>query len=124
MGAKSRFKRDFDPRLRQRADLDVKSRRAASSTWLSSPRWRGCSTRGGAETSKIAGDGNRAPTHAQKKSRFIAWFSLSMGGVLPTRLLDLMLLRLDGDGDLRQQEAARLLTETHVRGSPGATARR
>ncbi|MDV7396114.1 hypothetical protein RZS08_32275, partial [Arthrospira platensis SPKY1] len=34
------------------------------------------------------------------------------------------LLRLDGGGDLRQQEAARLLTETHVRGSPGATARR
>jgi hypothetical protein len=35
-----------------------------------------------------------------------------------------MLLRLDGDSDLRQQEAARLLTKSHVRGSPGATARR
>lgn len=34
------------------------------------------------------------------------------------------LLRLDRGGDLRQQEAARLLTETHVRGSPGAMARR
>ena len=38
--------------------------------------------------------------------------------------LTTMLLRLDGGGDLRQQEAARLLTKSHVRGSPGATARR
>jgi hypothetical protein len=35
---------------------------------------------------------NRAPTHAEKKSRFSARFSLSMGSVLSARLLDLMLL--------------------------------
>ena len=88
---KARLQCDFDPRLRQRADRDVKSRRAASSTWLSSPRWRGCSTGGGAESSEIENDGNRAPTHAEKKSRFSAGFSLSMGSVLSARLLDLML---------------------------------
>ena len=43
-----RLKRDFGLGLRQRADRDVESGRAASSTWLSSPRWRGGSTRGGA----------------------------------------------------------------------------
>ncbi len=46
---------------------------------------------GGAETSEIENDGNRAPTHAQKKSRFSAGFSLSIGSVLSARLLDLML---------------------------------
>lgn len=46
---------------------------------------------GGAETSEIENDGNRAPTHAEKKSRFSAGFSLSMGSVLSARLLDLML---------------------------------
>ena len=86
--AKARFKRDFDLGLRQRADRDVKSRRAASSTWISNPRWRGCSTGGGPETSEIAGGGNRAPRHVQKKSRLIARFSLNMGGALSARLLD------------------------------------
>lgn len=46
---------------------------------------------GRAESSEIENDGNRAPTHAQKKSRFSAGFSLSMGSVLSARLLDLML---------------------------------
>ena len=47
---------------------------------------------GGAESSEIENDGNRAPTHAEKKSRFSARFSLSMGTAMSARLLDLMLL--------------------------------
>ena len=43
---------------------------------------------GGAESSEIENDGNRAPTHAKKKSRFSAWFSLSVGSVLPARVID------------------------------------
>ena len=46
---------------------------------------------GGAESSEIENDGNRAPTHAEKKSRFSARFSLSMGTAMSARLLDLML---------------------------------
>lgn len=81
MGAKPRLKRDLSMPC-----ASVPTR------WLSRPRWRDCSTRGGGpETSEIAGGGNRAPTHAEKKSRFSARFSLSMGSVLSARLLDLML---------------------------------
>lgn len=50
-----RLKRDFGLGLRQRADRDVESGRAASSTWLSSPRWRGGSTKGGHRGSSLAG---------------------------------------------------------------------
>ena len=82
MGAKPRLKRDFDPRLRQRAERDVDFKSEVA---------RLLDKGGGPETSEIAGDGNRAPTHAEKKSRFSARFSLSMGSVLSARLLDLML---------------------------------
>ena len=45
--------------------------------------------RGGrAESSEIENDGNRAPPHPRKKFLLRMRFSLSMGGVLPTRLLD------------------------------------
>lgn len=57
MGAKPRLKRDLSMPC-----ASVPTR------WLSRPRWRDCSTRGGGpETSEIAGGGNRASTHAEKK---------------------------------------------------------